>query len=566
MASSNTEQPPFVTNNDGVSNHTRSQSFSEGMNTSRGRLRRVVSFRALNAHLDSSESIFSDHSSLPYGFLTSFDAYNEDQVCGEGRVDQKGHDHKYQSMNTGNETYQGGPLHPASRDGWQAHVLETIVEHPSVSTTLERSISLKSRPSSHLLVSRNRYGDKIYSLDDLDIPSFRTKLSFSSLPAELRRSCRLSSSDWSFQDHLWFADGTSPAEPLYPIYFPPARCPTPPGLPSFGSPEAIRYRASYAAVQSTRGPGNDDDLDDCTCCFSGLRWLFGLSSCTAPRLPALPTGAVARATDGTIVRGRFGTRNSGHGVGAGPGAISLLNHPFHRETLPLASIRDLKRIESANHAQGQRQRQRSVCCTNVAPASPPLRVPPRTSSIRSSTISRPSSNYPVPRRVHFVDGTTPNDDTYSVPVPSYIRHPPLVQPAPIPGTSSSPSDQLSGTVTVDAVDAVRRSCRNASPQPSFYITSAGARSVPSSSAPAPISEFDVSGRLWMPEWLAECCGVFIINQSSQRDSGGAVTANNANVDVEGHQGSLSLSEFWRRGRNASRPWIPAWGCQPSSSG
>lgn len=558
MASSNPEQLPFVINCDGAIAHRRSQSFSEGTVAPRSRLRRVVSLRAISAHLDSSGSIPSDHSSLPYGFLTSFDDHNENQVGEKEKANQEWCEPKPQHTDTRSEAFSGRQPHPSSRDGWRAHVLETILEHPSVST-LERAISLKSRPSSILLITRNRYGDKIYSLDDLDIPSFRPKLSFSSLPTEFRRSGQLSSSTWSSQEYLCCEDGVSPAEPLHPIYPAPVRCPTPPGLPSFGTQEAIRLRAPHGVTQSGRRPESDGDLDDCSCCIPGLRRFLGLSSCGVQRSPALPVGAVARATDGTIVRGRFGTRHSGHGVGAGPGAIGLRSHPFHRETLPVANSRDNQRIGPFNHGEGQRQR--SMCCTNAVLGSSTLLVPARSSSFRSSNTSRPSSNYPVPRRVHFVDGTTPNGDALTVPVPSYIRHPPLVPPAPTNRISSPVSNRL------PSMASNRSSTPSVSPLSPRDTYSPNGHSGPASTHfAAPMAEYNVSGWFWVPEWMAECCGVSIISPNSQRAHGAVVAHGGANDNAFEHRGSLSLMDLWRRGRKASKPWIPAWGCQPFNCG
>ncbi|WEW60755.1 hypothetical protein PRK78_006243 [Emydomyces testavorans] len=558
MAPTNPGRLSPLKNGSDLTNHLRCQSLIEGASTSPSRLRRTVSIRAVNAHLDSSESIPSEHSSLCNGLLTSFDRCDEETPPEKGK---------------GADTVEGKGLRErcssVSRAGWRAHTLETICEHPSVSTLktsaspLPRNllraggISLRIRTSSGSLLPGNRYGSKIYSLDDLDIPSFRPKFSFSSLPAELRRSARFSSSTWSFQDHHWLSERPSPVEPIHPIYPPPVRCATPPGLPSFGSPEAVRFRLPSQASQPVQRPANDGGGDDCTCCLFGLRQLLGVSPCAAPRPLPVPTGAVARADDGTIVRGRFGTRQSGHGVGAGPSGGGLANHPFHRESLPVACIQDIKRNEMAN----EDGRQTSLCCGDANSASPAPQCLPRTSSLRSSLASRPSSTYPAPRRVHFVDGTAPDNATPSVPVPSYIRHPPLVPPAPIaetasPGRNSTTTD-ATAEVTGSASTRVSRSA-NARTQASVGPVA------PSAAIPS----MNNSGGTWehssVVSWFAECCGLWMAYRLNQ--NGGAGTGDGANVDVKRWSHLNSIREYWTRGRNVSRPWIPAWGCQPVSSG
>ena len=114
-----------------------------------------------------------------------------------------------------------------------------------------------------------------------------------------------------------------PHQPSYPL---PEREPTPPGLPSFGSPEAVDLLAQQA--QGVDRPPR-----------VWLRQAGGLDLCTSSPRPneqqrrvSLPAGFVARADDGTFVRGRFGSRVSGHGVGGGVGGAGrgLESHPWHR--------------------------------------------------------------------------------------------------------------------------------------------------------------------------------------------------------------------------------------------
>lgn len=123
---------------------------------------------------------------------------------------------------------------------------------------------------------------------------------------------------------------TAPAVVLvHPPYPPPERSPTPPGLPSFGSPEAMRYSARFlmrdngAHVRaSAHGPV---ETQSSSSYGQAIRRFLGLSP-TAPRIDARSVTGIGRAEDGTIVQGRFPYRQSGHGANV---AQRLHDHPFH---------------------------------------------------------------------------------------------------------------------------------------------------------------------------------------------------------------------------------------------
>lgn len=146
-------------------------------------------------------------------------------------------------------------------------------------------------------------------------------------------------------------------EPSYPP--PPERCPTPPGLPSFGSHQAMnlrgmpripkRYRSLYQQqAQQRQHQSQDPTAVDETVARSTSPsrpdWFFGLFHgdyhpnsipATSPYTGTnLPRGIIAIAPDGTPVRGRFGMRVSGHNVGGGPaqgsrGLRGIEAHRFH---------------------------------------------------------------------------------------------------------------------------------------------------------------------------------------------------------------------------------------------
>lgn len=149
-------------------------------------------------------------------------------------------------------------------------------------------------------------------------------------------------------------EGSPLAEPQPPFHRPPERAPTPPGLPSFGSPEAINYfnrpvtrSASWWRVGRSARPHPPppnpsaaaralaDNLNAPSARPAkptGITRYFSLfvngsqrTSSSQPRRASLPAG-VLRAEDGTFVRGRFGGRVSGHGIGS----RGLAGHPLQR--------------------------------------------------------------------------------------------------------------------------------------------------------------------------------------------------------------------------------------------
>ncbi|PKY02569.1 hypothetical protein P168DRAFT_283340 [Aspergillus campestris IBT 28561] len=139
----------------------------------------------------------------------------------------------------------------------------------------------------------------------------------------------------------WPGDVGSPVSPAQPKYPPPVRPATPPGLPSFGTPEAMCFATQYAVRsapshrQGRRGdqPSTGRRRRRAASYGEWLRRLFGSSAAVQTR-PNLQLGQLARAEDGTIVQGRFPYRNSAHGTHMG--GRGLESHPFHRGTLPVA--------------------------------------------------------------------------------------------------------------------------------------------------------------------------------------------------------------------------------------
>ncbi|PLN85233.1 hypothetical protein BDW42DRAFT_191070 [Aspergillus taichungensis] len=224
-------------------------------------------------------------------------------------------------------------------------------------------LSRTSEPASHLAQhgsdpgaaqkSKNPWWQSLFGSDDhAPCSTDSEKDDGVSLPDELSRttfsSRRQGQKAVSLDDTVstarlskWPGNIESPVSPVQPRYPPPMRPATPPGLPSFGTPEAIRYATQYAVRsapshrQTQRGDQAPTNRRRRRAASYGewLRRLFG-SSAAAQTRPSLQLRQLARAEDGTIVQGRFPYRNSGHGTHMG--GRGLENHPFHRGTLPVA--------------------------------------------------------------------------------------------------------------------------------------------------------------------------------------------------------------------------------------
>ncbi|KAK2816736.1 hypothetical protein FQN49_008035 [Arthroderma sp. PD_2] len=443
MASHKGKQEPFSGLNQGFDRRP-SQHGAYSVTRPSG-LRRVVSTRTLNPHLDSSESVPSEHSSLHDAFLSSYESeYNNaqpSQVKEDERIEPAGSSHVHELRSWDSERAR-------RRERLAIPSLETILENQSSSSHRATSSRSRLRPCASVgvsLISRssysrassltppirwNQYGTRIYSFDDHDIPSFRPKFSFSSLPSERRHSCSTFSSDGSFEMPTWLNNVVSPAEPTQPIHPPPHRPSTPPGVPSFGSPEALNYDISSLPRGTPRGdqnsrrssplanrdptPGAAIDSDEEDGCCGWRRFFRETTSYITYQPPQrLPPGVLARADDGTLIRGRFGARASGHGIGA---TSSLENHPFHQNNLPAARTKDSDvrtpqpartrstRSHTVNEFGLQRQSPRA---SSAGSPNPPPRyrsllddhrdLPAPSTPVRHSSLSR-TNGHAMPRR------------------------------------------------------------------------------------------------------------------------------------------------------------------------
>lgn len=205
-----------------------------------------------------------------------------------------------------------------------------------VSPTSEYTAGNSSKPNtseSHILLPKND-GQRIMpsTEESPEVDRFAQR--------RQRKTASVNDADAKVRASRWQGSVLSPASPILPTYPPPIRMPTPPGLPSFGTEEAVRSSARFP-IQSGPGNGQSQQRDRCSNAADGNRLesygesflrFFGISSSSASR-PKRRGCTAVRAVDNTIVQGRFPHRHSAHGVGANG---RLHDHPFHRRNLSMA--------------------------------------------------------------------------------------------------------------------------------------------------------------------------------------------------------------------------------------
>jgi hypothetical protein len=366
--------------------HDRTNSDSPILQPSKT-IRRVQSGRMPRFHLGSDETIPSEHSSVYDAHLvvSTEDVDPEGKVCQMDpptspvglplspsleNLDQLADlPHKIQVQEAA----------PTSHSNWPSRQLETITEQRSIST-LYTSVSLPRLNTAELIndssITRHHthwplnsspatkpFNRRSFSENDASCLPFPTWKAKSSVYKAYQSDSSSSSEELNKRQciTIW------PVYPLKPKYPPPQRSPTPPGLPTFGTREAVQLlhepRIRGASGRNIQGrpstrvglpetvaerhpvpvvtatprpcdPSNSTKGNSIT-----RRIIRSLCRSSSDELPeddegrvGLPASFVARADDGTLVRGRFGARNSGHGVGARAGQqdVGLEGHPFHR--------------------------------------------------------------------------------------------------------------------------------------------------------------------------------------------------------------------------------------------
>ena len=186
------------------------------------------------------------------------------------------------------------------------HLLDTITERSSLPTLRSqhpsiRSLQQRTPSATTLRVRTSALHKKSFSVSDLPAP----------IPSPSNSS---SKSSVSSQDYT--------IENLHnaPLEDPPERMPTPPGLPTFNTPEAINYRLPSPQLtfrQKFRRHPTPEEI-------------------TYHRQTAhLPPGVVMRGEGGELIRGRWRQGGlSGHTGYGNQGALD--SHPFNRA--PMAGI------------------------------------------------------------------------------------------------------------------------------------------------------------------------------------------------------------------------------------
>lgn len=395
------------------------------------RLRNVAAARGFNEHLDSSESFPSEHASLCNAILLSF----ESDCDGCDRFHQQDVALDKSSLQVVREKAIAAPSPTKKRISPVIGARQAAL----FDGTNERPIPLTVSSTSNLTESYNPYPDlRVFSFDDLDIPArprprFRAPLH----PTADHHHHRSSSSSGSFETLSWLNEVTSPAEPTLPIHPPLVRSPTPPGVPSFGTPEAINYDISTRSRRKNRRSaeaGGDGPTGSRRGSARSIRRFLGMSTPSGPPPPPLPPGAIARAEDGTYIRGRFGNRQSGHGVGGGRQSRGLECHPFHNS--PVAAV---PTTERPNRAGG--------------PGNPSSRAqwrPPPYSSMLDVPV--PPIEKPSRRRVRFANDPEhagPSSATGAVREDATQRSPGTSQPrTPERAASNRRADAYSSPLTM----------------------------------------------------------------------------------------------------------------------
>lgn len=534
--------------------------------------RRAASLRAFDRDLDSSESIPSDHSSLYDAARASSEL--EEDACYDGgprrevRVEQ--------AADIPLAVLPAPAPTTVSHSKWPVNTLATIVEQRSTST-LHYSRSL-----SHLSGNGSQPTE----------PSQSSLATSPRLASPRRRRARsLDDMDSSVGGQSWLGNDLSPVSPTQPTHPPPVRTPTPPGLPSFGTDEALYCASRFALPSPAQGGqhqgqhhaptaedarrGTYDNNGIGTGNYGGaLRRLFGLPSPTEPRSVRLPLHAIGRAEDGTAIRGRFPYRQSGHGVDL---ARRLDGHPFHRRSLPVAqpitasggpSSDKSRRVEREGSDGAMESRPTESAQTRIDRPSPA----PRSSLLYPDGLP----SYPKP-----VVTAGPRRDATSVTalpaVPLCDRHRNLFP-------------QLHETGSASGVNRIR----DRSGSRSTGVDGNMSMPLPSSSQPSSLAVLRGSGELeaitdeetptnsWTKFWKA-CSSVFCCCVAGEDDAASGLqsgdsqdtyrTARSGSADnseeLEDRAGSAGIgasphqhvsgSEDSQVRRRPSRPWRPAYG-------
>lgn len=529
----------------------------------------TVAVQHCNQNLDSSESIPSEHSSIYEAPVASLETLNHASKAGqiaESSVDIVIGNNTSKALSGRPDTTHVrfsdtvGP-HEARRPNTlekteqrSAALLGPLASPPRTSPDYPVRFPNPSQPAS----SSSRRRDA-FSLDDLNARVSKRKQT--PLHKRLCRHDSSSSSSDALEQSIPLREYRSPVHPVQPILPPPVRIPTPPGLPSFGSPEAMRYREQSrhsrgprSSSQSSQQPpvapshnaGAGNNGSGVPPSRGGSLRRFFLSWAEPQPAPLAP-GVVGRAEDGTLVRARFGTRQSGHGIGAGPGSRGLEAHPFHRRTLPVARTNEVVQIDGSPHGspdEGQLSR-------------PEAFAPPRT--VRASSSSSHSA-LPFSNATH---------------VPQ-LRFPSNINPRISSHAGSTTAGPSHFTFRESELRLPRINEMTASPRADNHThTPSGQGQGTQEPNSSPFQTNSKTAESYWTQfrelWSLFCCGTGNDEREAtqegrprQVDGGGDVPGNPGRVPngspAIGRGAGLGSRPLAQNSVNS--PWIPAWGCQP----
>ncbi|KAL8681858.1 MAG: hypothetical protein Q9224_006821, partial [Gallowayella concinna] len=280
-------------------------------------------------NLDSSESIPSPHSSLwdaplaEQSIYTAIPNGNWDAAVADitpipntPKPKKKGRQ-KGSRKGSPNPTTPPTAIQPIAIERAFSAPLDLNVHHPHLLDTITERTSLPTLRSHHpSILSLQQRTSSISTLRARTSALHKKSFSVTDLPATIH-----SPPDSSSKSSLSSAENnTLQPLPNTPIHDPPARMPTPPGLPKFNTPEAINYRLPYPKLtfrEKCRHRPSPEEIQHYR------------------QTAHLPPGVVMRGEDGQLIRGRW--RQGGHSGHTGYGNQgALTSHPFN--TAPMAEI------------------------------------------------------------------------------------------------------------------------------------------------------------------------------------------------------------------------------------
>lgn len=265
-----------------------------------------------------------------------------------------------------------------------------------------------------------------------------------------RKALSLDTVDTNERTSNWPGKPGPAVMPNQPQHPPPERIPTPPGLPSFNTPEAVYCSNQFFAGQgggrfyAQRNAAGADQSS--TSYGDAFRRLLGLQALIDPRPGMQSAVGIGRADDGTIVHGRFPYRQSGHNANM---ARQIHDHPFHQTTVATADSGDRTETEGGGAKDDNVNVQPRRRVRDYVPPSMG-RLWPFQDGLLSSTPESSATRSGISDRAHSFFGIqrTSTDPSRSNGVSSTSRHRAEITRNHIPSHHS----QLQSVQTIDDDD------------------------------------------------------------------------------------------------------------------